>query len=412
MDALPVPFGRLLIDPHCTRDAIYIPSIMKALICLCREQACERHIMALKALRERVQRSRKNYTVEPQLFERLAAILSEECKHEGFFAEAFLLLAALLLANAELDWKQTFWQGFVRLTLDTGNVLQLDSLMSRYNLDMYRWLVGCSKEHQPTCEFFNCLGKVLASRFDDDYSGAWELCLDLDRHWLPKKSARDDHQVFLQFTYFMSMLCRVSFSDAALDMVLKLCDKLFISGFDFHDPEHELCSSVSGLVKLTMASESESNRNWMISSLTSNIRRLVPSSRMSIDIASTSADRIFTNLSKFALPFVDNPPVLQAFLAFVRQFTAPTGICKNTALAQEYITLSLGPLGQANLPGLCGELSVDVLAHCEGAGMLVGVDGEYLSLLEFLLHGLSMVDIGPFSMPIITQGNTNVILFH
>lgn len=395
-----LPFGRLLVDPHCTRDSLYIPSIIKALVSLCNDSSrSDMSLSAIKALQERLLSSRKALEVDSALFERLMNHLFVKCKDPVFFIESFLLMTSIMLPNKSLEWRPVFWRGFERLVQSPQDALRLDAILNSFNVDLYQWLVGYSKECEIDAGFFEILCRVLASRFDDDYSGAWSLCLDFDRHWLPSTILHNDQPAIVAFVNFLSMLCRVSFSEQALDMVIRLCDKLFTSGLDFIDEDQILCTAISSLVTLILKAESESNRNWLLTSIASNIRRIVPPTR-----TAQCSSAVFSNLLHLLRPFVEESgPVLQAFLAFIKNFAAPQGICKNISLAKDYISVSMSYLGISNLPGLASELLTDVLAHCEGSAQMVGVDCEYLGLLGWFIDTLTCVGVTAFSLPLIGQ---------
>jgi len=390
MESSALPFGRLLIDPYCTRSSIYIISIFKALITVSQSNRTGQVTrFKAKAFRQPSfgKEGREDFHADSAVISRLLEIFERSCLDEDFYQEAILLILTLLIPS-DYNWRPFFLSGIQRPWSCGGPsaFIALDELLQHYSLDIFKELCSLHPD-SISSKLFEALNKVLSSRFDDNFGGAWEFVFWLDKSWLRTCKIEEDADKLISYVSFFQVLYRLERSEKALDCVMNLVDILFACKFNFNDEPFGLISAIADLVLLFGQYEGSQIKTWMHSSISSNIRRMVP-----IRPPADGNESVFSNLTSFAILLCPNnteESLINALIAFVKRYAEPRGLSRNADLCRAYISVSLNPRIATGYDQLAGQILADILEGSEGPDQLMGGDDVCVSaLLIFFLDSL------------------------
>lgn len=385
-------FGRLLTSPFCTRKHPYVINVLKSLISICSAGKETYFISHIKFLRLEV--SRYGYRDTSVCFQEISAlihILSRRFQDDLYFYESFMLLVVLVLpaGSDEKEWGMILSDGLKRIWAGPQaiSVLSaLDEIYSDFGKDLFKALAPLVTLDLVSPIMLESFTKAVTSRFDDDFNGAWQLVSSIDRNIMPRLNPQRNLDIFLSFAKAQRVLGKISPSEAALDLAVNLLERLFGCRLEFRDDDDgALMIELSELIHLNLARQDLSCQNWIISSLTSNIRRLIPSTP--IDVGASGIDCQFINMTRFTsllLSKFPSDPLYQISVQFIGSFASPKGLSKNSVLCSAYISTMLQPGFLLRCEPLAQDILLDVLEHCEGTSQVL--DESYLGCLHVALQ--------------------------
>lgn len=364
------PFGLLLTDPFCTQKD-YLKNICKALVIISRTINAESYIVSLQNLAGAIAMS-KNRSDSPAAFQvKKSLCLIDHVKNEMVslkFRCCVYLITTAILMKYNLSVDDTLFP-FIDEVLfmnaaDASPLLLFNEMFDILNVSFITFLekyVSFRFVDSPLfcSNILSLLTKTASARYDDAFHDCWSF-LEI---FCQKAFCKFNSSIFRDICSTATVLARLSTSQTAVRILTNTTDLLFSQKFSFSDQDGVIVSVFADMLLAIYKRVDETGQKWVCMNLSSQLRRIIPTSPLMVDHLSQNQVDSLINLwhlfRKISL-VIENISLRESMTDFIRRSLQFRGLHKRSDLFTSFAELAFSPffasIFKVDIESICTEL--------------------------------------------------------